>query len=572
MELSPYEYNQLLEKLARDATESRIKLNKKIGWKEFKVKKEDRFNKRKPAEQAYFEDYLRRIKKAYPYETLTDEQVGDIEAFSGDNALQWLDFGGMSPSEFAKSIEAAKFLPLLQGRSDDPNEKNWYNMGNEELKKNAVDIGWDPRTKEGFAEFLDKVAEYQRYYDRAKLTKELRDKWYFGPTSLLFPSAVGEIENAVATGEGGDAGTVAGLTGVDVLANSLTFGAPGLRATRNMNPLLYPVTKGNAIATMIGDAAVQGIAEAGRQGAKQGLSETGQEFEVLPVIASTSMGASRPAIVGSVQGVANQFEGPFMKDFAKGVSMATRKGNPVIAEREGVVQNIANFSKINMAETAKEEARHAAKKAEFQDIILNKQYNKVMADPNVPGSFKRDLKYFKEHDGQMRPVERPMSTTEFETGVRANVVPDYLKLFKLNASDLGKIPEYYDMPTKVLREVTPGNKIIVHPNGGIRVRNGFVELDKDARDMYMRLFPQKYAMDAGDNAARRAGLRTGQFFGSLGNRVEPTIKANPVTPITNWVNGVSNDDGYKNEEWYKKLSKESKKIIDEAFKKKEEEE
>ena len=590
MELSPYEYNQLVEKLARDATESRIKLNKKIGWKEVNVK-EDRFNKRKPAGQAYFEDYLRRIKKAYPYETLTDEQADDIEAFSGDNALQWLDFGGMSPSEFAKSIEAAKFLPLLQGRSDDPNEKNWYNMGLEELKKNAADIGWDPRTKEGFSKFLDKVAEYQNLMDRAKITKELHDNPWYGINAFFHPSATQEIENTIATGEGGDLDKIKRLGYLDAGVNSLMFGLPGLRGAKVATPnpfgvsktvpWINKITKGNEVATPMAEAVLQGVVEGGRQGGKVALSETGQEASPGSIVAASTLGATRPAIVTTGQTALRKVPSETVKEFATGFGRANKAGDPVLSEAARLRTLIGDYnSSLTNQRLAKslnevidnDLVRDWAKLSPSQrqaawDLITkgkDDEFKKMASQILATGGKSKGISRVdplalakKMQSASDAPRRAKLLGVEVKPGQQIDadaVLNNYLNRPFYEASDIGET-------------ITLGKKA---PSFKLRTKDGrdIIVLDAGNEEMYKAAFPSKFQAELEATGPNRAGLWWGNRVGDFGTRFEPTFKVDPISPIKDWFNDTPKGEEYKNEDWYKNLSEESQKIIDEAFKKK----
>jgi hypothetical protein len=90
---------------------------------------------------------------------------------------------------------------------------------------------------------------------------------------------------------------------------------------------------------------------------------------------------------------------------------------------------------------------------------------------------------------------------------------------------------------------------------------------------YARFAGQKIADAKGRSPWRTAGYGVGTILGEYGGRIEPIIKGNP----TNLLNGEApvKPTDYKNTTWYKKIQKkspESAKILDAAFKKKDEEE
>ena len=592
MKLSEYEYNLIIKKLAREAAESHVKLNKSMGIKPVEVKKKDRFNPEpKPAGQAYFDEYVRRIKKAYPYDTITNEQIDDLEKFTGDQTLKWLDFGGMSPSEFAKSVEAAKFLPLLQGRSDDPNEKNWYNMGLEELKKNAVDIGWDPRTKEGFAEFLDKVAEYQNLMDRAKITKELHDNPWYGINAFFHPSATQEIENVIATGEGGDLDKIKRLGYLDAGVNSLMFGLPGLRGAKIATPnpfgvsktvpWITKITKGNEVATPMAEAVLQGVVEGGRQGGKVALSETGQEASPGAIVAASTLGATRPAIVTTGQTALRKVPSETVKEFAAGFGRANKAGDPVLSEAARLRTLIGDYnsSLINQ--------RLAKSVNEIIDTDLARDWAKLspsqrqaawdLITKGKDDKTKSILSQVLATGGKSTGISRVDPLAQAKKMQSASDAPRRAKLLGVEVKPGQQIDadavlnNYLNRPFHEVSDI--GETITIGKNAPsfpVRTKDGrdVIVLDAGNEEMYKAAFPSKFQADLEATGPNRYGLWWGNRVGDFGTRFEPTFKVDPISPIKDWFNDTPKGEEYKNEDWYKNLSEESQKIVDEAFKKK----
>lgn len=497
MKLTEYEYNQLIENLALEAAKSRVKNNKATGVKSVSVPV-DRFNpERKDPVDAYFEDYSRRIKKAYPYESMDENRLADLQAFSGDKAMEWMDFGGMGPSEFAKAVEAAKFLPLLQGRTDDPDEKNWQNMGQEQLRREALNLGWDPRTNEGFAEFLNKVGEYQQTFDRAKLSKELREMPEYKVSSLFFPTTVKGIDNAVATGEGGEKSDIAKLAALDAIANSAIFMAPSAS-----------VLKANPVLNGAIDAGLQGAAELARQ---YGASAIDESIEPDPdaAIFATTAGATRPAVVGTAQMYATKVPGRAMRDVSRGIGKATRAGNPAMQERDRLIGEITDYNK-------------AVKKGDFapREVVMD------LADEN-----------------RYKALFNTRNTMN-ELGVKKNAdgtfdVADFLK-------------KYDRKPVKANRITSEGLVENVNPNA--KVKPSQVLLTEENTPAYNRYFGAKLADEASNNQAAKVGLNIGRFLGDLGGRVEPMLKGNPFSF------GPQTFKPYTMSDWYKKIKEDQKKV------------
>lgn len=481
----------------------------------------------------WFKQYLSKIKTEMPFEDFDENDFARLEKFKGEDMFRWLDrnFGGKSPREVEKTEDAEKFLPLIAGANN--YGRNWYSMSETELKGIGRDLGYDVSTKEGFAAFLKKIGEYQQDFDKAQNVADMKNAKLgipgtnieFGPKgsayilgSLVSPSATREIENAVATGEGGDAGTVAALTGLDAGANSLIFGAPGLSATGRTAPFMNIVTKGNKVATPVADAVLQGVIEGGRQAGKQGISETGQEFDPTAAILATSIGATRPSLVGGASTALRTVPGPQANQFSRGVMMATRSGNPAWLERDGIESIVKDFNKRMLA------GEYAAGRSATMPLGESKNF------------------------------------------LATNKVPEMAKFFGVKAEkdgtyDVAKILNEYDK--KLVQAVEANAEGVVVPTSNGIAKEGEFLITPENESVYRQLFGAKVEDEMGRNAWRNAGYATGRILGDVGGRVEPAIKGNPL-------NGEKLLDK-KEREWQKRLSAESRKIIDAAIKAKLEE-
>ena len=98
----------------------------------------------------------------------------------------------------------------------------------------------------------------------------------------------------------------------------------------------------------------------------------------------------------------------------------------------------------------------------------------------------------------------------------------------------------------------------------------YMSLGKDKYATYAKLFPDKAADLDANRAAYVLGQLGGKGLADVGSRVEPIAKANPLKIGESKAIQKSYTESYKDERWYKNLNTEAKKILDEAFKKKEE--
>lgn len=566
--LTEWEYEVALDKVARDAAKERIKYGNEHGAKH-----------QPDDEEKYYNALLKKLTAQYPYESVTNRDIEDLQAFGAKPTMLWLDYGQPSPRDKAKAEELEKILPLLHGMSTDG--KDWYNSGVEALKFKANEMGFDAENKEDFAKFLKTLADYQGQFDRAQNLADFREDMgmLYWPSKFAMPSFMQEGENAIATGEGGDPDRMYKMLGTDMLANGMIVKAPGVFKLAN------PYANGFA------GAALQSAVEAARQGAKTGLSETGQEFEIAPVLAAGTLGATRPAVVGSVQRFAGQFPGATMKDISRGIGKATRAGNPVANEREALAKMLEDYNKLTMEQSYKlSSAQNTLNElsASIKDFVEESIKNVGKDETKkIMHAFLNDIPEGRARQevieiankalkNETPPVSLVSSTADYERMVKTNKANDVLKLFGISKDAEGKIPvqqvlEKYDLPTKTVYTATPdgvqlaSTKGISAPGLGrsvlLGLENGYT---------YKNLFPAKYADEAANNLASQIGLRIGQGLGELGTRVEPALKVNPFTIVDK----VDDKLKYEDMPWYSKLDENDpqqalvKKIIDEAMKRK----
>ena len=464
-----------------------------------------------PGDELYdkvFDDYMDKLTKHYPFDSITPELLTLISTYPSEKMhdfLQQYDLGdrrqAMSPDEYYTQQEAAKILPLLQGVAKEG--EDWQSLPTDELKKKGFELGYPTfLSKDAYATFVNDLAKAQTDLDRAKVLKEMHDSGWYLPNALFFPSTTRAIENAVATGEGGSKGHIAALATGDVLANSIIGGAPGMTNNIFANP----------IASGILSAIVQGAGEAGRQVYANKLDD--QEVEVAPILGAIGAGMTRPAMIGTAQGAVSKLPTKAAMDFARGISKATRAGNPVYSERtaleallKGYNKDIAPYWNTGNITTAKELSN--ASKYLFSNKVP--KISKVTGVP-VKGDHTIDA------ESVLNFYDKPIVEAIKRDGNRwvpAELTADELTRFKAS-----------------------------NPNSAILHAGNVNE--------YRELFPAAFTDRARDNTASRLGLLTGELIGGIGGRVEPMIKVNPF-------NIGNTKPKYTDASWYKDIKKEAKK-------------
>jgi len=528
------DYLDIIINKAVEAAKARADYNKEIWGEQWSKNIDEDILK-------YANQYREALAKKKPYKDITEKELSDIAEFPADSMMQWVDgnFRGDSPWDVEKKVEASKIMPLLLGEAKEG--KDWYSRTPLDLRGiGKKEFRYDTSTPEGFQGFLNKLGEYQQQYDRANMLKEFQDSGSnYWLSKLFYPSMTQEIENAIATGEGGDEATLKKLRALDIGANTAMALTPSI-AIRGVNPLLMGSI----------DALGQGTVEAGRQAAKEQLSKTGQNADYSDAILAASLGATRPGMATMAAGATQTLPGKFAQDLARGFRSGSRTGGSV------------------------ERARVANAVRDYNEVIANRIN---MTAPNID---KNELKFIlTDHKGKLADAVK---------------VPEMAKLFGVTPNANGKysaeqILKYYDLNPEVPKVLGIKNGEIsygLRDNSRIPDASEFptskidnwlgrhqpyMSLGKDKYGTYQNLFPEKAADLDANRAAYVLGQLGGKVIADVGGRAEPIAKANPLKIGESKAVQKSYTERYKDQPWFKKLDAESKKLLEEVLKAKSEE-
>lgn len=572
MEISNNQYREIIETAAFEAAKARVKQYNQIHKELSPADAEDMTKK-------YYFDFLSKLQRGYPYESVTLDDLSAIKNYDANKMSEYLlQFGlsnrqAMSPTEHKEHLKAADILPLLQGVAKEGGD--WTSVGVDSLKRFGLQHDYDIKSKEGFAKLLSDFGEQQVNYDRAKVAKELQDWPMYWPTKVVYPSMMQEAENAIMTG--GD------FDGVDAAKMGI------LDAGTNTAMLLAPSMKiaASPVANNMINAGAQMGAEAARQGLEQALSDNGQEFDVAPVIFAGTAGATRPALVGGIQQKASQFEGETAKQFSRGLSKATRTGDPSAIERAELEKKLKIYNslvaRVKVAQEATKKATGANKVVSTSPSDVYASIAKANDIPQISKLFGVPLNkdYTINAKKVLAQYDKPTVST-FEFNEAGKAVPA-VRPYDPRTSWGGKTPAddfIIDKKGNLVateNAFSRGQGIAQFPDGNATpasvnpkpVYPNKFELDANTNDLYRSLFPHRHAdVMAGTPRAFKVGMSVGNIASDVGGRFEPTFKLG-----ADWV--PKYEKTYKDEQWYKDLKKNNpraRKIIDEAFKKKAEDE
>ena len=567
-------------RIARDAAKAMMEKKDLTGYSKLKID---------AIQKEYASTAKKMLDEKYPFDKLKDTERDAVSNLKGEDAAKFLGLTGgndvfrnsYDPLLKKKMDDFAKLGPLVLGLADEG--RDWYNMGATDLFAKGEELGYDTKSKKGKMDFLSDVGDVQMAHDRGKLLEEFNRKnsiW----SDLFYPTMMEEARKQITTGRGTQE-QLDEAENTDILFNLMIGAAPALSDFRIAGPLvkaaaaskLKPVQyAGKAAITaskFLDESPVisgslgslgQGAIEAIRQYYKEGI-DPDLEADYSNAITALLTGATRPGMIGTASALSQQFPGENMSRLAEGISAATRRGNPVYAERERLGRAYDIYDKLfkNAEKGIKEEsgkkvaegAADIAKAA--KENRLAEEKIKQLIGTNGTRVNLSDLSKGKAADKFKEQVNALYSgvlndeeyNKMLSKGTKDKILSDYDKISKMTvyrdpANTYNRLGQLKDYELVNGNELRPGNYL----------------------DALGQAFPAKMAEAYGNDNWYRTGLRAGQLLGMLGGSIEPALKANPFALLSGGnVNMVNTD--YKETLWYKSLSKKQQEAFDDAYEK-----
>ena len=540
-------------------------------------------------EKEMFRKAVDEFNEKYPFDKLKDTEKDAVAGLKGDDASKLLGLTGgneafrnsYDPLLKKKMDDFAKLGPLVLGLAEEG--RDWYNMGATDLFAKGEELGYDTKSKKGKMDFLRDVGDVQQAHDRGKLLEEFNKKnsiW----SDLFYPTMMEEVRKQITTGRGTqdqlDDAMFAdkifnGLIGIAPVLGDFRIAGPLVKAAAasKLKPAQYAGKAALTASKFLDESPVisgslgalgQGAIEADRQYYKEGIDPE-LEANYNNAILALVTGATRPGMIGTASALSQQFPGENMARFAEGISAATRRGNPVYAERESLGRAYDIYDKLfkNAEKGIKEEA---GKKVDEGAVNLAKSANgngyaeeqiKQLIGTNATRVNLSDLSKGKAADRFKEQVKAlysgVLNDEEYNKmlaqGTKDKILSDYDKISKMSvyrdpANTYKRLGQLKDYELVNGNELRPGNYL-----SGLE-----------------QAFPAKMAEAYGNDNWYKTGLRAGQLLGILGGSIEPVLKANPFAMLSGGnVNMVSTD--YKETPWYKSLSKKQQEAFDDAYEK-----
>lgn len=519
--LSRDEWKGEIHKAASDAAKAYVKF----------VKFNSEFPPADGLEEKVTGDMEAFLSQKYPYDAISNDDMDVLANFSSDDLWKWEVHGDeYDPRRKHEAAELMKYMPFLRGVA--PEGKSWLD-GQQDMKLEAQKNGFS-YDQEGLGKFLNKLSKYQGVYDRAQLMKELRSQPWYWPTRIAYPSMMEGAENAISTGGDITPAQLLGLGGLDAATNVAMFGFPG-NSARFLKT--GPILSGSV------DAAAQGALELNRQGAKTLIDPT-LEADPTQAIAAAMFGASRPGIVGSLQAGVAKIPGKEAMAISRGIGKSSRAGNPVANEGEAIKDLVRGHNEI--VDGLIENLQKKGGKFVFKN---GKVYSTIPAGGTLDD----------------------MAVSKTETLLASKKVKEMADVLGVKPDRFGRynVDEFmkaYDKKPVYAWSTKGLSAKISTPSKDYKSAEKIFQLTPANVQQYKSLFPAKYADEAQASRLRTFGLGVGKVAGDFGGRFEPTFKLNPLNI------GPQTTQNYNEQDWYTRLGPKARAIIDEAFKKKLEEE
>lgn len=320
------EVDDYLLDAAGEAADSKIAQLKKRGYNFERVSEDDMKDK-------YVNDYYATLKKNLDGLEFDEKNIRDLEAFTGDNMLAWLEQGGQDPFSLAKAEEFKKWSNVLEMGED--GRRAYESMTTDQLAEDALSKGYKWYDMGDRSAYMDKIRELAAIADKGDIVNKELNSPAGVLTQAFFPSAT-EAAVAQAMGSGGDDQEIWNALGIDTAANLFMAKAPSLG-----------IIKGKPVVNGVIDATLQGVAEAGRSAASD--KNQGKEVDIEKAAktggTSAGLGFTVPGLVGVASGAVSQVPG--LRNFGRGLSQSTRAADPVTAERNVIAKALKDSKKFN---------------------------------------------------------------------------------------------------------------------------------------------------------------------------------------------------------------------------------
>lgn len=525
-------------RIARDAAKAMMEKKDLTGYSKLKID---------AIQKEYASTAKKMLDEKYPFDKLKDTERDAVSNLKGEDAAKFLGLTGgndvfrnsYDPLLKKKMDDFAKLGPLVLGLAEEG--RDWYNMGATDLFAKGEELGYDTKSKKGKMDFLSDISDVQMAHDRGKLLEEFNRKSNI-LTEMYYPTMMEEMRKQISTGRGSTSDVV--LSGL--LDMGINGGMAYAPSVSGIGRLANMPIRGAAAGSLL-----QGVLEGGRQGVKTIIDDELEADLNAPLLATT-LGATRPGMIGTVSTVAQQIPTSSANRFAAGVSAATRGGSPSYMEREAFDNTLESFLKKQNLYSPNRKTL-AAKSEKLTPDNLSEEQVKTILGGETAATYTLPEIAYAELSEKAIPQIKALYGEEKANEILKEVIKkdEILKKYD-DLSNLLINRSKYDASKKL----NVGKELV---NGELREDDVLTNLEK--------AFPAKMAEAYGNDKWYKAGVTAGKILGEIGGRVEPVFKFNPFGPLSGGQFNIIGGTDYKETPWYKSMSKKQQEAFDDAYEK-----
>lgn len=449
-----------------------------------------------------------------------------------------------------KKIEFSAYKDLLEPKQGD---KDWYGLDATQMSYKMQELGYDPQNPDDIKKFYDVLQGHANSYERAKIVNEELNSPAGLASSMLAPSATEEAVKQSLAGEYDD-DRMNRAVAIDAVANGIMAAGP-----------LSKVLGGTPLRAGLNAAG----AEAGRQ--TMNLIE-GRSFNPAAFIGAGVTAGTVPAMGRSIGGRIAQGASAESRPFARGFARGLRNIDPVADEKEALKASLIAARDITNAsiDAAKKGARRYRTKGPIDRGYTEAQMANAEAYDNAARKLSA-LGFERESSNAFGAPGTPKYSIEEVLGKQPRMIEGRLVYKAPNKRALDAALKEYDKPIEYRGRATTASAIPSEET---------VLLNRDYRQTMQGAFPAKMEKELATSAPKdrrsyNIGLALGRGVGTTGTQIEPIVRVDPISVISNSLNesvennNLSKAEKYKNTEWYRKLRKRDPQkayAIDEALK------
>lgn len=537
-EWTKVEWNDELSRIARDAAKYMIEKKDLTDYPKLKIES---------IQKEYTRQAKEELKKKYPFDKFKDTERDAVSNLKGEDAAKFLGLTGgndvfrnsYDPLLKKKMDDFAKLGPLVLGLADEG--RDWYNMGATDLFAKGEELGYDTKSKKGKMDFLSDISDVQQAHERGKLLEEFNKESNI-LTEMYYPTMMEEMRKQISTGRGSTSDVV--LSGL--LDMGINGGMAYAPSVSGIGRLANMPIRGAAAGSLL-----QGVLEGGRQGVKTIIDDELEADLNAPLLATT-LGATRPGMIGTVSTVAQQIPTSSANRFAAGVSAATRGGSPSYMEREAFDNTLESFLKKQHMYSPNRKTLAAKSEKLTPDNLSEEQIKTILGGETAATYTLPEIAYAKLSEKAIPQIKALYGEEKANEILKEVIKKDEI------------LKKYDDLPNLLInrskydasKKLNVGKELV---NGELREDDVLTNLEK--------AFPAKMAEAYGNDKWYKAGVTAGKILGDIGGRVEPVFKFNPFGPLSGGQFNIIGGTDYKETPWYKSMSKKQQEAFDDAYEK-----